>query len=500
MGRGRAILIAVTLALLASLLHAAPASAQCCETASGCYDGPCLDLSPGTFHPGSTCSYATDPPHCTGVTTTTTTLPPGYDDGRLNPDPGEYYAVYCRADQVEIFRAVPQSERVKSVPIASLLQQDAACQDVGDLMTICRAFDIVTVYGSNGNDAPTPGSKFFSLSDCITRNGGLPPPDDSTDLGEKDPLDYQGTSLCSDLEFFNLFQEECLREAGFTELGICFCWLFLYFDPLATPPFAPAVVAPASALASTPGGLNLVQLYRLRDRVLESTTGGQRATQLYYQYSAELVAAALRNVDVMTTGRAALVAWMPIIDALVAGTGDAASVSAEQIAAAEAFLAAVRAAGSDDLRSALEREALLVDFSSFEGLTATQLIDRLGQMSCQAAPTLASLRCRLADLKRLARAQVAGRRGRRLAARVGKVETQVARAEAAVGKSNTRRAKQRLRRVKGLLRGIQKAVGPKKLKKSSDAVRLVLGDLVSGLRTDADALARDPSSAPVGRE
>jgi hypothetical protein len=104
----------------------------------------------------------------------------------------------------------------------------------------------------------------------------------------------------------------------------------------------------------------------------------------------------------------------------------------------------------------------------------------------------------MADLQRLARAQVTGRQGKRLASRIAKVDKQAAKAESAVAKQKTRRAKQRLRRVESLLPGVQKGVGPKKLKESSETIRLVLGDLVSGLRADTDVLVQDPSPAPGG--
>lgn len=227
--------------------------------------------------------------------------------------------------------------------------------------------------------------------------------------------------------------------------------------------------------------------------MLQATPGGRRATQLYYQYSKDLVIAGVHDSTVLTTGRRALVAWMPIIDALVAGNGDAATVSAAQAALAAAFLAAVRAAGSEALVLALEREALLVDAESLEGLTATEALARIEGFSCEAAPTLESVRCRLADLRRLVREGLAGRARRQLASRVAKGQKQAKQAAAASAKGKGRRAAAKLRRVGRLLRGVERKLGAKRLaKKTPDAVRLVLDGVVAALRADTDTLAQSP--------
>lgn len=106
----------------------------------------------------------------------------GYSDGRLNPDPGEYYSLWCAFDRLEIWRAVPETQLIKMVGIGDIVALNVgAALDLGDFMTLVRnTSDTITIYGSNGNSAPEPGSKAFSLSECIARNGGLPETDDDS--------------------------------------------------------------------------------------------------------------------------------------------------------------------------------------------------------------------------------------------------------------------------------------------------------------------------------
>lgn len=93
---------------------------------------------------------------------------PGYTDGRLNPDPAEYYSIWCRSGQIEIWRAVPAASIVKSVSVFDALALPiGGTADLGDNMALVRNSDTVaTIYGSNGNNAPEPGSKSFSLDQC----------------------------------------------------------------------------------------------------------------------------------------------------------------------------------------------------------------------------------------------------------------------------------------------------------------------------------------------
>ncbi|MBK9125319.1 MAG: hypothetical protein IPM16_19650 [Chloroflexi bacterium] len=102
--------------------------------------------------------------------------PPYGSDGRLNPDAGEYYTLYCAYDTLHIYRGTPESLLLKQVEIADLLSLSVgATLDLGDFMTAVRhSEDIFTIYGSNGNTAPDYGQKSFSMAECIARNGGAP--------------------------------------------------------------------------------------------------------------------------------------------------------------------------------------------------------------------------------------------------------------------------------------------------------------------------------------
>jgi hypothetical protein len=98
----------------------------------------------------------------------------GYYDGRLNPAEDEYYSIWCRNNQVEIWRSVPDSASFLVPLIDIYTLADGGTRDIGNNMTVTRSSNMITVYGSNGNLAPAPGSKNFSLSECVTSNGGVP--------------------------------------------------------------------------------------------------------------------------------------------------------------------------------------------------------------------------------------------------------------------------------------------------------------------------------------
>lgn len=98
------------------------------------------------------------------------------DDGRLNPEPAEYYSVYCKNNVVEVLRAVPPpTSLVTSIPIQQLVSlSNGASLTVGGV-TATKNGNTISLNGGGGN-AGTSGPKNFSLSECISRNGPLPPP------------------------------------------------------------------------------------------------------------------------------------------------------------------------------------------------------------------------------------------------------------------------------------------------------------------------------------
>lgn len=94
-------------------------------------------------------------------------------DDRLNPVADEYYTVYCNYDLVRIWAGLPSSQEIASIPILNLLTGPFPL-DGGNGISIARVDDIMTISGTNGNGPVHPGSKSFSLLQCIERNGGVP--------------------------------------------------------------------------------------------------------------------------------------------------------------------------------------------------------------------------------------------------------------------------------------------------------------------------------------
>ena len=121
----------------------------------------------------------------------------GYSDGRLNPDPAEYYSIWCSDDLIHVYRAVPETDLLKQIPLVDVIALDVGGETaLGDFMTLVRnTEDTITIYGSNGNLAPEAGSKAFSLSECIARNGGVPeqPPPQSPPQSPPDSDDTEPT-------------------------------------------------------------------------------------------------------------------------------------------------------------------------------------------------------------------------------------------------------------------------------------------------------------------
>ncbi len=98
------------------------------------------------------------------------------DDGRLNPHPAEYYTIYCHHDLIDVYRGDGRLLNRLSLATALGVSPYGGTLNMGYGMTFSRNGNNVTISGSNGNLAPQPGSKSFSLTECIQRNGGSPIP------------------------------------------------------------------------------------------------------------------------------------------------------------------------------------------------------------------------------------------------------------------------------------------------------------------------------------
>jgi hypothetical protein len=508
MGRGssgaRWLAVAGAIALV---LRAGAAGAGCCDRPSGCFDTDdqeqCTEFGGTLLLDPAYCNYTSDPPHCesgapgsttTSTSTTTTTLPyPGYHDGRLNPDPAEYYAVWCSSDRVEVWRTVPTPARLKNIVIRRLIDLAIGEElDLADMVVERSSEDVITVSGSNGNTASEPGSKTFSLNECIARNGGEPEPSPPSGPEGEPPPGPPEWEFCFDsYDFFDGDTEifiDCMNDHAETVLERCWVFLMAFeldeLDSISPRP-------PARAAGGSGADFNFLALYLdltlLRDGAFAETAGGRRATDLYHAHSGDFLAATARNPAVLTTAQAALEAWAPVVDSLVRGDGTGPVVSAAQAQAFDDFLAAVRAGASPGLTVALEREVLLVDPASFVGLTPRQMLERLDRLSCEPAATLPSLGCRLQDLAHVVDTHVEPKIGRRFASRLGKASKQVERAEGAA--DGEKRRQNALTRLGRILAGIERSLQKRRVVASvGEEIRLVLGDGAAALQADAQAL------------
>ncbi|MGH7896254.1 MAG: hypothetical protein ACREQL_16430, partial [Candidatus Binatia bacterium] len=211
---------------------------------------------------------------------------------------------------------------------------------------------------------------------------------------------------------------------------------------------------------------------------------------LYYLHSADMVRAAVADPALVDVAQAGLAAWMPILEALAAGHGDAATITPAQVEAFDVFLDALRSAASPVLRQALDRERALLDPASLVGLTATQALGRLDALSCAPAPDLASIRCRVDELTALARALVAvGTLERRLLGALGQAGTKAEGAQRLIDQGKTRPASNALRKVSKAITAFEKRLGSRLGLREvpADAREVMLG--TSGpLRADIETL------------
>jgi hypothetical protein len=194
--------------MLLLIVPGTPANAQVCYEIDG--EVFCHDEEPET-PPGENGELETPPGSADSWS--------GYADGRLNPDPAEYYSLWCAFDRVEIWRSVPAAELLKLQSLRDILNlSEGQAMDLGDFMSLVRnTSNTITVYGSSGNRAPEPGQKSFSLSECVARNGGLPeqPEESAAANGASGEETIGGFDLwCSDPVFFRSNFDICLETAG----------------------------------------------------------------------------------------------------------------------------------------------------------------------------------------------------------------------------------------------------------------------------------------------
>jgi len=110
-------------------------------------------------------------------------------------------------------------------------------------------------------------------------------------------------------------------------------------------------------------------LYRVRDELLSETSAGQHYIDVYYAHSAEIANLMLADPELDDVGFATLDLFVPGLEALLDGQGDTVTITAEQVKQAEAFLDALSAAGSPELRQAIAEERARRPLEQTVGMT-----------------------------------------------------------------------------------------------------------------------------------
>ena len=119
--------------------------------------------------------------YCYGQPTSTTTSSPpqsppwsGLSDGRVNPDPAEYYSIWCKNGFVEIWRGVPSGSMLTLFFAAGAIYTAAHKTEVSQLAGIGRRMPWTMVAFGIGvlsmiGLPPTGGfvSKWFMLSGAM---------------------------------------------------------------------------------------------------------------------------------------------------------------------------------------------------------------------------------------------------------------------------------------------------------------------------------------------
>jgi len=119
---------------------------------------------------------------------------------------------------------------IKTIPLGDVFNlEEGGVLDLGDAMSLVRnTSDTITIYGSNGNLAPEAGSKAFSLSECIARNGRLPDSEEppAAAPGETPPQESD-RDICLSLD--NLEDvTDCLAGLELSGVELLFLWVFQF--------------------------------------------------------------------------------------------------------------------------------------------------------------------------------------------------------------------------------------------------------------------------------
>jgi hypothetical protein len=124
-------------------------------------------------------------------------------------------------------------------------------------------------------------------------------------------------------------------------------------------------------------------MFRLRDRVLPVSRGGQRFVDLYYQHGPAMTGAAMVDPQIVGDAVTTLATLMPHFDALDEGTGDSSTIVQADVDAMNAFLDRLAASATADLATAIARERSRLGLNDWAGLTANEALARLNFLTCE---------------------------------------------------------------------------------------------------------------------
>lgn len=155
-----------------------------------------------------------------------------------------------------------------------------------------------------------------------------------------------------------------------------------------TPPvgFHPASLKLLPALEESVIDLNL--LYRVQDEILATTPDGQHYTDLYYEHGTEISLILATNPDLADEAIATIHLWEPYLQALMDGTGDAATITAEQVQAVQDFLDHLSALASPDLRQTITTEQSRKPLENTIGMNMNQARNYLFDSTPTETPTI----------------------------------------------------------------------------------------------------------------
>jgi len=110
-------------------------------------------------------------------------------------------------------------------------------------------------------------------------------------------------------------------------------------------------------------------LYRVRDELLNTTSEGQRLSDLYYTYIPNIVQVLISHPELSDSSFETMNLFAPSLQALLDGEGDSVTLTEEQVQGLQSFLDALIQYGDEDLQSVISAELEKHPLENFVGLT-----------------------------------------------------------------------------------------------------------------------------------